>query len=172
MQKTFLRIKNISKYIPPYKRIADVGCDHGYLIIDAFENYNIDFALAIDNKSGPLNRCINNLVEKTYYNNVRFSLSNGISDLSSDIDVVIMAGMGGLLACQIVEKNLEKLSNVKRIIVQANRNNYDVRKYFTRIGFDIKGESIVFEDNKYYEIICFDKVDYEVKEYSDVELQY
>ena len=171
-KRTFLRIKNISKYIPPYKRIADIGCDHGLLIIDAFDNYKIDYALAVDNKSGPLNKCVSNLLEKNYYNKVEFSLSSGISHITSDIEVVVLAGMGGLLINQIIENDLDKLVNVKRIIVQANRNNYDVRKYFTSIGYDIKGETIVYEDKKYYEVICFDKVNYKIREYSDVELTY
>lgn len=171
-KRQFLRIKNISKYIPPYKRIADVGCDHGLLIIDAFDNYKIDYALAIDNKPGPLNKCVTNLMEKSYYNKVNFSLSSGISEITPDIEVVVLAGMGGELVKNIIEVDLDKLSSIKRIIVQANRDNYDVRKYLTSIGYDIKGESIVYEDKKYYEVICFDKVSYKIREYSEAELTY
>ena len=172
MKKNYLRIKNISKYIPPYNKIADVGCDHGYLIIDAFDNYDINFAQAIDNKSGPLNHCIQNLKETPYYRNVSFSLSDGISELNEEVEVVVIAGMGGLLVKNIVSSHLDKLNNVKRIIVQPNRDSYEVRKYLTSIGYDIKGETIVYEDKKYYEIICFDKVNYQIREYSEVELQY
>ena len=103
MGKDLIRIKNVAKYIKPYKKIADVGCDHGYLIVEAFENYNIDYAIAIDNKSKPLERCNYNLKEKPYYSHVRFSLSSGINDIDSDTEVIIMAGMGGLLIKDLLE---------------------------------------------------------------------
>ena len=91
------RIKEIAKYIRPYKKIADVGCDHGYLIVEAFKNHEIDYAIAIDNKQGPLDSAKYNILKYGFNNNVRFSLSSGISDIDDDTEVVIIAGMGGLL---------------------------------------------------------------------------
>lgn len=172
MGKDLIRIKNVAKYIKPYKKIADVGCDHGYLIIEGFENYNIDYAIAIDNKSKPLERCNYNLKEKPYYSHVRFSLSSGINDIDNDTECIIMAGMGGILIKDLLEENLDKLKNIKRIIIQANKDNYLVRKFLTENGFDVKRECICLEDKKYYQVICFDKSDKEVPNYNDIELEF
>ena len=172
MGKDLIRIKNVAKYIKPYKKIADVGCDHGYLIVEAFENYNIDYAIAIDNKSKPLERCNYNLKEKPYYSHVRFSLSSGINDIDSDTEVIIMAGMGGLLIKDLLEENLDKLKNVKRIVIQANKDNYEVRKFLTTHGFKINRECVCLEDKKYYQVISFDKTEEIIKEYNDVELEF
>ena len=54
------RIKEIASFIMPYKSVADIGTDHGYLLLEAF-NLGINFAQAIDNKVGPLNSAKNNL---------------------------------------------------------------------------------------------------------------
>lgn len=149
------RIKTIAEYIPPYRRIADIGCDHGYLILEAFEKYDIEFAQAIDNKKGPLSAAKSNLIN--YQRQVLFSLSDGLTELDSSIDVVIIAGMGGMLIKDILASGTEKLKNIKRIIIQANKDNYEVRKYATQIGFKIASEKIIEEESIYYEIIVLEK---------------
>lgn len=162
------RIKELVKYITPYKKIADVGCDHGYLIIEAFESLDLDKAIAIDNKKGPLSSAINNISPKSYFDKVRFSLSSGISDIDNDTECVIIAGMGGMLIRDILNDDLK---NVKRLILQANRDIIDVRKKIVELGFAITNEEVVFDKNKYYEIIvcdkCIDKV-----QYNDLDLEF
>lgn len=153
------RICEIAQLIKPYKKIADVGCDHGYLILEAFNNANITSAIAIDNKSGPLDSAVKNLHKYNF--NVRFSLSSGVSDIDSDVEVVIISGMGGLLIIKILADDIlneNKLSNVKRLILQANRNNYQLRSFLMENNYQITDEKIVFEDEKYYEIIVSEKV--------------
>ena len=59
-----------------------------------------------------------------------------------------------MLVCDILKDNIK---NTQRIITCANRNNYNVRKYITSLGFKITDEDLVNENNKYYQIIVFDK---------------
>lgn len=158
------RLKAISDFIYPYRRIADIGSDHGYLIKIAFDNNLIDYAYAIDNKKGPINSCKNNLKE---YKNVSYFLSDGLDDVDESIDCVIIAGMGGMLIISILEKNKDKLKNIKRLILQANRDEYLLRKYLVENGFYIQDEKIIKEDNKYYEIDCFEK-GYEEYDFNDL----
>ena len=163
-----VRIKEISKYIKPYKILADVGCDHGFLTILAFEECNIDKAYAIDNKEGPLNSAKHNMDGKPYYNNVHFLLSSGIKDIGDDTECVVIAGMGGILISEILNDDLK---NVKRLILEPNRDSDVVRRKVVKIGYDIVKEEIVFEKGKYYEIIVCDKVDYKPN-YSDLEYEF
>lgn len=161
------RLSTIADMIKPYKRIADVGCDHGYLIIEAFENSNIEYAIAIDNKIGPLNSAKKNIEKHNF--NVRFSLSDGISDIS-DVEVVVISGMGGLLITKILS-NTDKLIGVKRLILQANRNNYELRCFLMKNQWKIIDEKIVYDEEIYYEIIVCEKSNEKVL-YNDDELNY
>ena len=158
------RIKTICSHIGLYKVIADVGCDHGYLIKEAFDKYDINFAYAIDNKIGPLESAKSNLKN---YENVEFMLSDGLTDLKEDVELVVIAGMGGMLIKDIITKNIHKLTNVKRFILQANRDEYELRKFMCSSGYYICDESIVNENKKFYEIIVFEKgkIDYSEKEF-------
>ena len=163
-----IRIKEIAKCIAPYKIIADVGCDHGFLTIMAFEDYGVTKCYAIDNKEGPLNSAINNMKNKPYYDQVEFLLSDGITDIGSDTECVVIAGMGGTLIADILSKDLK---NVKRLVLEPNRNSEDVRRKVASLGYAITKEKIVFEKGKYYEIIVCDKVD-GIVTYSDLEYEF
>jgi len=162
------RIKIIASKIYPYEKIADVGCDHGYLIIEAIKlNENIK-AIAIDNKEMPLNSCKQNIIKHNYLDKVRFSLSSGIEDIDDDTECVVIAGMGGNLICEILSKDLK---NVKRLILAPNKDEYTVRSVITKLGFKIVDEEIAYENNKYYQIIVCDKSN-DLANYNDDELTY
>lgn len=148
------RIKTLSSYIKPYKIIADVGCDHGYLIKEAIDNCDVSKAFAIDNKIGPLNSAKRNL---NNYSNVVFSLSDGLDSLDESVELVVIAGMGGLLIKDIIKRNIDKINNVKRFVLQANKNEYELREFMISNNYYIAFENIIYEDDKYYEIIVFEK---------------
>jgi len=163
------RIKQIASLIYPAKTIADVGSDHGYLIIEAFNNFEIEKAIAIDNKKKPLEKAYNNIKKYDYLDKVRFSLSSGIEDLNEEVDAIIISGMGGKLIIEILEADFEKIKGAK-LIIQANRNVYDIRKYLSNKLYKITNEKIVFEDKKYYEIVLFEKTN-KIIEYSEDDLK-
>lgn len=146
------RIEKIASKIPNGSNLADVGCDHGYLIIEAHLNQKINKAIAIDNKKGPLDSAKNNISK---YLNVRYSLSSGINDIDEDTNCIVIAGMGGLLINSIIEEGmkLNKVNFNQTFILEANRNCYEVRKFLTENNFEIIDEEIVYDQKKYYEII-------------------
>lgn len=164
------RLKTIASFLKDTQIIADVGCDHGYLIIEAFNNYGIKKAYAIDNKKGPLDKAIGNLRKYEFYNNIVFLLSDGLEKLEDSVDGIVFAGMGGLLIVELLKKDFEKIKNSK-LIIQANRDSSEVRRYLSSNFFEIKAEEIVYEDKKFYEVIVFEKTDNFVH-YTEKEIQY
>ena len=160
------RIKEIVKLVPPYRRICDVGCDHGYLVMEAFDQGLIDFAQLVDNKEMPLLSAKSNLKD---YNkdSYELSLSNGISELRSDIPCVCILGMGGVLICDIL-KDTKKRTNIKRLILQPNKNSFEVRCFLMENGYKITFEEIIY-DKKYYEVIV---AEVGTSNYSNLELKY
>lgn len=149
------RIDAIAKYTKDSYKITDVGCDHGYLIIEALKNYGVTYAVAIDNKPRPLEFAINNVEKEGLKDKVKFSLSSGLEDLDLDSDTIIISGLGGILISHIIDDNIKKINNQK-LILQANRNNYDLRKYLNNNGFTFLEEEIIF-DSFYYQIMVVRK---------------
>ncbi len=148
-----LRLQTIANYIESDDYLADIGCDHGYLGIIAL-NKGVKNIQLIDNKQGPLDSAMRNL--KKYQlndNNVIFTLSSGLDKLSENVSTVVMAGMGGYLIIKLLEENLIKAKKLNKIIIQANSEISNVRKFLDDNKFKIISESIVCDKHKFYEII-------------------
>ena len=135
--------------------VADVGSDHGKLIISLFENGVISKGYAIENKKGPYARLEKAIKDRGLEKNVIPMLSDGISELPSDVDTVIIAGMGGFNIIEILKSHVRKLKNVRTIIVDAHKSIPEMRKQICKLGYVIADEEMVCEDNIYYEIIKF-----------------
>jgi len=150
------RIEKLASLIKDSKKIADVGTDHGYLIIEALLEGKTLKAQAVDNKKMPLLRAKENIVSFGFEEKVSFSLSNGLDELEEDVDHIIMSGLGGTLIIKLVHENLNKIKK-QTLILQANRNVSDLRKYLSENCFKIIYEEVIF-DEKYYEIIVTKRV--------------
>ena len=149
------RLKTILKYIDNKDIVADIGCDHGYLIKLAIEEKNIIKGYAVDNKQGPLNSAIKNLQN---YKNVEFILSDGLKNVSNtDINCVVIAGMGGMLINSIISDSIDKFNKIDKLILCPNRNIDKVRSFLNENGFMIVDEDIIYEDSKYYEVLVVNK---------------
>ena len=135
--------------------VADVGSDHGKLIISLFEGGVISKGYAIENKKGPFSRLVKTINDSGLSENITPMFSDGISELPSDVDVVILAGMGGFNIVEILKAHPQKLKNVKTIIVDAHNAIPELRKQVCKMGYVIADEDIVNDAGKYYEIIKF-----------------
>ncbi len=143
------RLQTVLNYIDASDKVADIGADHGYLTIAMYEK-GVKHLQVVENKKGPLDRAKQNLMD---YDNISFSLSDGISDLEPYIDTVTICGMGGLNIVEILNNNLDTAKSLKKIVMQANSKTYELREYLISNGFEIVDEDFVKDADQYYEII-------------------
>ena len=136
---------------------ADVGSDHGKLIISLFQEHKIKKGYAIENKRGPYSKLYKEIETNKLLNNVIPMFSDGISELPNDTDSIIVAGMGGNLIINIINSHIENLKNVNYIYVDAHNNVPEVRRFICGLGYEIMAEAMVLEKGIYYEIIGFKK---------------
>lgn len=163
-----LRLKTIGDLIEDGEYVADIGADHGLLelyLLGKCPNIRI---LAIENKKGPFKN-----LSKTVsgFKNVELSLSDGLNVVNKDVTTLVFAGMGGLNIKNIIEANSPKLKNVGKIITDAHRDLDVSRKLIVDCGYKIHSEQIVFEEEKFYVITEFIKVE-EKPNYSEDEFQF
>lgn len=151
------RLQCIFDMIPAGGIAADVGSDHGKLIISLFLEGKISKGYAIENKNGPFSRLKGEIEINKVDKNIIPLLSDGISELPMEVDRVIVAGMGGYLINDILKSHQERLENVKWIIVDPHNAIKEVREEITNLGYHIYDEEMIYEDQIYYEIILFKK---------------
>jgi len=164
------RLAKIENMVPRNSIVADVGSDHGKLIISLFQNGIIDKGYAIENKQGPYDRLVKALEENKVIENVIPLFSDGISDLPNCVDTVVLAGMGGTTIVDILKAHTEKLEHVKTIIVDGHTAIPFLRSEISKLGYIIADEDIIEEDEVYYEIIKFIKGD--IAFYGDKDIEF
>lgn len=151
------RLKLIASFVPVDSNVADIGSDHGYLLIYLKDNFFSGKLLGVENKKGPFNSLKSNISNKKYDKSIAISFSDGLDDVDLIYDTVVLAGMGADNIQKILSKNFEKLHGIKTIIVDSHTKNDQLRIFLVKLGYKIDKEDILFEDNIYYEIMRFVK---------------
>ena len=154
----------------PKGTAADIGADHGKLIIALFERGIINHGYAVENKVGPYNRLVEALKTNGLLDDIIPLLSDGIKDVPPHVGTFIIAGMGGDLIIDILTKYPAKTKQIQTLIVDAHTNVPKLREKVSKLGFVIADEMIVEEEGKYYEIIKFIRAD--IAYYGDKDLEF
>lgn len=162
------RIELLASLSKGSKILCDVGCDHGYVLIEAIKKYNVEAGLACDINEGPLSMAKKNIENNNLSSKIKTILSNGFVDVNDNFDTAIIAGMGGSLICDIISTSYEKIKD-KKLILQANNDRYKLRCMLYEKNFKIIEEKALFDQGKYYEIIVAAKGE---ALYTDFDLKY
>ena len=164
------RLEALTFFVPYNSKVIDVGTDHALLPIYLIENDLVcNPIIASDNKYGPLETAKKNIAMYDLQSEISLCLSDGLKEVESDFDCVIIAGMGGSLISKILNDSLKKLDQFKTLILQPNNSEYAVREFLKNNKFKITNEMIVYEDDHYYTIIVAEHGD---NDYDDYDLLY
>ena len=131
--------------------VADVGCDHAHTCIWLVKHGDVPRAVAMDVRSGPLSHAEANIRLYGLGEKIETRLSDGLDALSpGETDTIIIAGMGGTLTVQILERGLDKAKAAKELILQPQSDLGMVRKFLREHGFCIIEEKMCKEFGKFY----------------------
>ena len=139
--------------VPQSNVIADIGSDHAFLPIALVLNGKVTRAYASEVNEGPYEATVKNIEKHGVSTYVSAVLSDGISELETDVNTISICGMGGSLIVDILDKGKSKLDHVNTLVLQPNNNEETVRIWLMNNGFEIAFEKLIEEDNRYYEII-------------------
>lgn len=162
------RLKIIHDMVPK-SVVADIGSDHGKLMIALVQSGIVDKGYAVENKEGPFERLRNNLIKYHVNDKITPLFSDGIKDISRDVSTIVIAGMGGQTIVNILKAHPEKMVSVKTIIIDAHTAVPFARREICQMGFAIADEKIVKEDDIFYEIIKFVKAEKAIISDEDLE---
>ena len=145
------RLQSVARMVTPGLRVADVGCDHGYLAIYLIRNRISPHVIAMDVRTGPLERAKEHVEEALLTEDIEVRLSDGLQKLNEDeADCVVMAGMGGRLMTEIMERGKDICLSIREFILQPQSEIDALRHFLEDNGFRIISEDIVLEDDKFY----------------------
>ncbi|MBO2526688.1 MAG: SAM-dependent methyltransferase [Clostridiales bacterium] len=135
-------------------RVADVGCDHGYLGIYLLQSGQASFVHASDLREMPIKRAMQNAAQYGVAEKMRFSRADGLTAVQAGtVDTVVCAGMGGDLIAQIVEAAPWLKQEGYTLILQPQSSGNDLRRYLGEAGFAITEERLVQDGRFLYAVM-------------------
>lgn len=148
------RLQKIADLVAVGSIVADIGTDHGYIPAYLIESGKCKKVIGSDISKGSLDKIIQYVKQLNLENKIDTRLGNGLEVLKpKEVDTVIIAGMGGILMKEILEKDLEITNSITNFILQPMIAAKELREYLIQNDFMIKDEELVKEENIFYEII-------------------
>ena len=113
------RLLACCNFVAKGDRVADIGCDHGYLGIHLLKNGIASSVIAADINEGPLNSAVINARKFGISENIRFFLSDGVRSIPRDFDCMVCAGMGADTMMSILDAAPWLKNEQYRLILQS-----------------------------------------------------
>lgn len=148
------RLQTLADLVQGDSRFADIGTDHGYLPLYLLQQDSISHAIAADLNKGPLERA--RAMSEDYQIPMDLRLSDGLENIAPDeVDVVAIAGMGGLTMVHILDAWTKKHPTPWKgtFLLQPMSTQYELRQWLTTHGFVIIKERTVQEETKLYTVM-------------------
>ena len=117
------RLQTIADFVKKNSVVADIGTDHAHIPIYLIENNIIDKAYACDKMS------------------------------NKEVDTIIIAGMGGELIIDILERGKSFFDKKNTFILSPHTKTDEVRDYLLRKGFEILKEDMCIDEGKFYTVM-------------------
>lgn len=150
-----LRLQTIADYVPEGSRMADIGSDHALLPVVLAAAGRIAHAVAGEVNEGPYQSALRQVRKRGLESLISVRRGDGLTVLErGEADVIVIAGMGGALICRILEEGKDRLEGVRRLVLQPNVAEDQVRRWLKENGWMLVNESIVEEDGHFYEIMA------------------
>ncbi len=147
------RLQVCSGFVAPGDRVADIGCDHGYLGIYLLLNNVAASVIAADINEMPLQSAIRNAQKFGTKDRMQFFLSDGAKNISRDFDTLICAGMGADTMISILEGAPWLQSSQYRLILQCQSKTPALRQYLSEKGWRITDEKVLRDGRFLYTVM-------------------
>ena len=145
------RLRMLADMVTPGNRVADVGCDHGFLSIYLVQSGICPAALAMDVRTGPLEAAKGHVAACGLGSYIEVRLSDGLSACGAgEADAVVCAGMGGRLMERILTEGMDRARQMRELILQPQSEIPQFRAFLREAGFAVVQEDAVFEEGKDY----------------------
>ena len=148
------RLLACAGFVVPGDRVADIGCDHGYLSIHLLTQGIASSIIASDVNEGPLQSAMRNARKFGVADKISFYLSDGVQNIPRDFDTMVCAGMGADTIISIIHHSAHWLKDPKyRLILQCQSKRPELRQWLYDYGFRINRETLAKDGKFVYSIM-------------------
>ena len=146
------RLAAIVDLCPTTKKIADIGCDHGYVTAELILEDKAKMVVATEKSEQCLNKAIilANTINIAPF--ISFRQGDGFGPITKydKIDCAVIAGMGGEEIIQILQNKPRRLFD---FVLQPMKDTVKLREYLLQNHFKIEVDKLVKDGDKFYNVI-------------------
>lgn len=142
------RLRACCNFVTAGDRVADIGCDHGYLGIHLLKSGIASSVIAADINQQPLDSAFHNAHKYGVADRISFYLSDGVRNVPRDFDAMVCAGMGADTMISILEAAPWLRCQQYRLILQCQSKTAELRRYLSDCGWHIANE-VVLRDGRF-----------------------
>ena len=144
-------------YVNTGDRVADIGCDHGYLGIHLLKTGVAQSVIAADINEQPLHSATVNALKFGVRDKMHFFLSNGAVSIPRDFDTMVCAGMGADTMISILSAAPWLKNEQYRLILQCQSKTPMLRRWLYEQGWYIHRETLAKDGKFVYSImeVCY-----------------
>ncbi len=140
-------------FVCPGERVADIGCDHGYLGIHLLQTGKASSVIAADINQMPLDSARKNALKYGVIDKMSFYLTDGVRGIPRDFDCLVCAGMGADTMISILEAAPWLRDSRYRLILQCQSKLPALRQYLSEQGFRICEETVLRDGRFLYTVM-------------------
>ena len=148
------RLRLTAEMVPAGARVADVGCDHARLPIALVRSGRCSSVIASDLRQGPLLSAQENIARAGLEDKISLRLSDGLDGIApGEADCVVMAGMGGILITQIIQRAAGLKNPSVCLVLQPMSDAHLVRMALWDSGFALEREEAAMANRRVYSVM-------------------
>ena len=147
------RLLACCNFVAKGDRVADIGCDHGYLGIHLLSNCIASHMIEADVAPGPLESARRNAKKYGVESAMTFCQSDGVREIPRSFDTLVCAGMGGDTMVHILTDAPWLKHKQYRLILQCQSKTPMLRKFLSENGWRITEEQVLKEGKFLYTVM-------------------
>jgi len=150
------RLQAVADFVEKGASVADIGTDHGFLPVYLAQTGIADQITASDMSGGSLNAALRSAIKYDVEHKIDFVVAPGLSGVRmSDIDTVVIAGVGGETIASILEDVFWEEQSI-RLILQPQTKIKSLQRYLSEYGYTVCETKVVQDRGRNYTIILAD----------------
>ncbi|USS92764.1 class I SAM-dependent methyltransferase [Fructilactobacillus ixorae] len=149
------RLQAVAALVPSVPKLVDIGSDHAYLPAYLLQRQVIQTAIAGEVRQGPLANAQREITKLGLEAVMQARLGDGLTVLAPDeqVDVIVIAGMGGELITEILTRGQAQLRQHPVLVLQPNVDENVLRRWLQANHYQITAEQLVEDAGHFYEML-------------------
>lgn len=148
------RMQSVADMIQPCDAVGDIGCDHAFVSIYLVEQHRAKRVIASDVRRGPIAIAKRNIEAMNLSDQIEIRMGDGLDTIvPGEVNAVVLAGMGGMLMIDILERGEEVVTRCDQLVLQPQSDIEKVRRYLAEKGYHLADEQMLIDAGKYYNLL-------------------